>query len=240
MTKDHAHNAHGARSSAGAALLPQIRRLPLHDEVVKHLRQLILDGRLKPGSRVPERVVCEQLGVSRTPLREAFKVLATEGLIELLPNRGVVVSRLSAGDLDDMFPVLEALEALSGELACARITDEEIDEIRALHNAMRECYRRKERAKYFRINQQIHERILAAARNAVLSNVYSSLSSRIRRARFMSNITEEAWKKAAADHELILKAIEKRDGERLSRLLKAHLKHKRDGIKDALDASAGG
>src|SRR5688572_30861983 len=103
-------------------------------------------------------MLSEQFGVSRTPLREAFKVLATEGLIELLPHRGAVVTRLTGADLDHMFPVLESLEGLAGELACSRITNSEIAEIRALHIRMQDCFRKRKRAEYFRINQLIHEK----------------------------------------------------------------------------------
>ncbi len=224
-----------SESSPGESLTEhyQIQRQPLPNEVVKRLRKLILDGELEPGARVPEKMLSEQFGVSRTPLREAFKVLATEGLIELLPHRGAVVTRLTGADLDHMFPVLESLEGLAGELACSRITNSEIAEIRALHIRMQDCFRKRKRAEYFRINQLIHEKIIAAAANPVLSNVYSSLSARIRRARYMANISDEIWKQAAKDHQFILKALTDRDGERLSRLLREHLEHKREGVKRA-------
>jgi DNA-binding GntR family transcriptional regulator len=87
------------------------------------LRDMIIEGTLAPGTRLNERVLCEQLMVSRTPLREAFKVLAGEGLIELLPNRGAQVAEMSVADIEQTFEVLGALEALSGQLACERILD---------------------------------------------------------------------------------------------------------------------
>lgn len=213
--------------------LHQIQRQPLPNQVVTRLRKLILDGELKAGARVPEKMLSEQFGVSRTPLREAFKVLATEGLIELLPHRGAIVARLTSEDLDHMFPVLEAIEGLAGELACTKISDSEIAEIRSLHDRMLECFKKRRRAEYFRLNQLIHEKIIGAAANPVLSNVYSSLSVRIRRARYMANVSDKVWKQAAKDHEFILKALIDRDGKRLSRLLKEHLEHKRDGVKTA-------
>lgn len=212
----------------------QIQRQPLPNQVVKRLRKLIFDGELKAGARVPEKMLSEQFGVSRTPLREAFKILATEGLIKLLPHRGAIVARLTGEDLDHMFPVLEAIEGLAGELACRKISDSEIAEIRSLHDRMLECFNKRRRAEYFRLNQLIHEKIIVAAANPVLSNVYSGLSERIRRARFMANISDDIWKQAAKDHVSILKALLKRDGKRLSRLLKKHLEHKRAGVKAAL------
>src|SRR5258706_5597480 len=147
----------------------QIPRQPLPNEVVKRLRNLILDGEIKEGAPVSETALALQFGVSRTPLREAFKVLATEGLIQLLPHRGAIVSSLTSEDLDHMFPVLQAIEGLAGELACKRITDDEIAEIHALHDRLHSCYERGRRTEYFKVNKVLHERIISAAGNPVLS-----------------------------------------------------------------------
>lgn len=218
------------------ARLP-ITRASLHDEVVGRLRDMIVEGELAPGSRVPERALCEQLGVSRTPLREALKVLASEGLLALLPNRGAVVSRLTQADLDELFPVMGALEALAGELACARITDEEIAEIRALHYQMVLHYTRQERSPYFQLNQSIHERIMAAACNETLTRMYRSLAGRVRRARYVANMSKTRWEQAVAEHDAILDALGQRDGPRLARILKLHLQNKYETVKDSLRAA---
>ena len=168
----------------------------LHQELVAGLRDLIVEGELAPGARVPERQLCERFGVSRTPLREALKVLASEGLILLLPNRGARVAKLTAKDVEDMFQVMGALEALSGELACQRIEEAGIAEIRALHYQMLAHYARRQLSDYFRLNQQIHESIIAAAGNAVLSAQYQALSGRIRRARYLANMSRQRWDQA--------------------------------------------
>src|SRR5436190_22844531 len=111
---------------------PIIRR-PLHEEATNRLRDLIVQGHLAAGIRLNERLLTAQLGLSRTPLREAFKVLATEGLVELLPNRGAVVSQIDAARLSESLAVMGALEALAGELACRNATDAQVNEIKALH-----------------------------------------------------------------------------------------------------------
>jgi DNA-binding GntR family transcriptional regulator len=219
------------RKSAG---LSQIQRKSLPNEVAECLRQLILDGHFQPGQRIQEKTLSEQLGVSRTPLREAFKVLATEGYLELLPHRGAVIASLDADDLDHMFTVLGALEGLAGELACSHISDEGLDEIRSLHESMFKCYIKRKRAEYFRINRLIHEKIIAAAANPVLSNIYANLSGRIRRARYTPNVSDTTWAQAAKDHEMILDALIARDANRLNAILRQHLAHKRDGVKAAL------
>lgn len=211
-----------------------ISRATLHDELVGRLRDLIVEGDLAPGVKVPERQLCERFGVSRTPLREALKVLASEGLLDLSPNRGATVARLTVADLDEMFPVMGALEALAGNLACARITDEEIAEIRALHYQMILHHTRRELPQYFRLNQRIHQCIMAAANNGTLSRMYASLAGRIRRARYMANMTQERWDRAVEEHEAILEALTQRDGAHLGRILQEHLHNKGETVKESL------
>lgn len=211
-----------------------IPRVSLHDQLVARIRELILDGELPPGSRVPEKALCQRFGVSRTPLREALKVLASEGLLELLPQRGAKVSRLTLDAVEDMFPVVGALEALAGELACQRIADAEIDTIARLHEDMIAAYRRRDRPSYFALNQEIHERILDATANDTLINTYRGLAGRIRNARYMANMSEVRWRQAVEEHEAILDALRQRDGSRLAIILRDHLAHKCETVKEAL------
>jgi DNA-binding GntR family transcriptional regulator len=211
-----------------------IVRETLHDKVVVRLRNLIVEGALLAGSRIPERELCERFGISRTPLREALKVLAAEGLVELLPNRGARVACLSESDVENMFQVMGALEALSGSLACQRFTEAELAEITALHYQMLAHYMRRQLPEYFRINQAIHEAILDAARNPVLKATYLGLAGRIRRARYAANMSEERWAKAVEEHEAILAALAERDGARLSAILVEHLKNKSAVVRSAI------
>ncbi|HSR71742.1 MAG TPA: GntR family transcriptional regulator [Kiloniellales bacterium] len=209
-------------------------RASLHDRLVEGLREMIVEGELMPGERVPEKVLCERFGVSRTPLREALKVLASEELLELLPNRGATVARLTLADLDELYPVMGALEALAGELACRAITEEEFAEIRALHYQMLLHYERRELKPYFRLNQRIHERIMDAARNPSLVRIYRGLNGRIRRARYLADMSEERWAQAVQEHQEILDALAARDPHALAEILKRHLQNKCDTVKESL------
>lgn len=211
-----------------------IPRVSLHDQLVARIRELILDGELPPGSRVPEKALCQRFGVSRTPLREALKVLASEGLLELLPQRGAKVAQLTLDDIEEMFPVVGALEALAGELACQRISDEEIETIARLHENMVVAYRHRDRPTYFALNQQIHERILDATANDTLINAYRGLAGRIRNARYVANMSEPRWRQAVEEHEAILDALRRRDGPELATILRDHLAHKCETVKEAL------
>ena len=217
------------------SLVEPIRRVSLHDELAGRLRTLIFEGELAPGEKLAEQELCDRFHVSRTPLREALKVLATEGLVEIVPNRGARVAKLTAADLDEAFPVMGALEALAGELACANITEDEIEAIAGLHEAMLMHYEDGRLADYFRANEAIHGMILAAADNATLTKLHDGLAGRVRRARYRANMSPERWAAAVAEHEAILGALEMRDGKRLGDILKQHLANKLETVKAALE-----
>jgi DNA-binding GntR family transcriptional regulator len=215
-----------------------IQRRSLHLELVERIRPLIVESHLPPGAKVPEKDLCEQFEVSRTPLREALKVLAAEGLVRLEPNRGAWVTRVTVEEVREVFPILGVLEALSGELACANITDEEIEAVQVLHDAMVRSYRDRDLAAYFRINQQIHSAILVAARNATLSNACQALSARMQRARYAANMSDARWAAAVGEHEQIMEYLAARDGKRLSAVLKNHMSNKQDSVLRWLGAQA--
>jgi DNA-binding GntR family transcriptional regulator len=205
----------------------------LHEEVVGRIRAILLDGEIPPGARIPERDLCDRLQISRTPLREALKVLAAEGLVQLLPNRGSRAAKLTDKDMRDLFEVCQGLEALAGELACERISDSEIAEIAAAHAAMVQHHREDDLIKYYRCNRVIHEAIVAAAGNPVLTGLYTSVTARIRRARYVTPMTTQRWALAVQEHEAILNALQRRDGPGLSHILRAHLRHKREEVLQA-------
>ncbi|TPE53489.1 GntR family transcriptional regulator [Amaricoccus solimangrovi] len=211
---------------------PPLRRKSLHEELADNLRDLIISGELAPGTKVPEKELCAVFNVSRTPLREALKVLGADGLVVLEPNRGAWISRITVEDLEEVFPVMGALEALSGELACAHITDAEIAAVRALHDRMRAEYEARHLDGYFALNQEIHEAILRAARNNTLVNQYRMLASRVRRARYVANMTAERWEQAMAEHEEIIRCLEARDGAALAAILRDHLRNKLETVRD--------
>lgn len=224
-----------ASPAEGAAARPGVW---LHGELLTALRDYIVEGNLADGARVPERELCERFGVSRTPLREALKVLASEGLIDLLPNRGARIRPLRPQDIRELFDVMGGLEALAGRLACERIEEEKIAEIERLHYEMYGFYLRRELHGYFRCNQAIHLAIVAAARNATLAETYQGLSARLRRTRYSANLDQhrDRWGEAMREHEAMLDALRRRDGRELSDILFVHLRNK---LRAALDVTQG-
>ena len=200
-----------------------IRRTALHDTLVSHLRDMIIEGDLSPGTRLHEGQLGEQLGVSRTPLREAIKYLASEGLVELVPSRGAVVKRFSAKDVHDMLTVLQTLEELAGKLACEAASDAGIAEVRALHDEMVRRYKVGDRLQYYKLNQQIHSAIVQLAENAALADMHSVLQTRLKRIRFIGHEGPEKWAAAVAEHDEMIVALEGRDKAKLSEVLGRHL-----------------
>ncbi len=207
-----------------------IARKSLHQELVDRLQQMLINGALAPGTKVPEKDLCVQFGVSRTPMREALKVLASEGLVRLEPNRGAWVTQVTVSEVNEVFPVLGALEALSGELACQNITDAEIETVRMLHTRMVENYGERDLDGYFAINQKIHKAILDAARNDTLTTSCQALSLRMQRARYLANMSEARWRMAIDEHERILKFLSERNGKKLAQTLSEHMETKRASI----------
>jgi DNA-binding GntR family transcriptional regulator len=211
-----------------------IARLALHDQVVERLRTQLVEGEVAPGAKLNERELCAALGVSRTPLREAIKLLAAEGLVDLLPNRGAVAVKLTEADIVNTFEVLAGLEAMAGELAAQRVSADELAEIRALHFEMLAAFSRRDLSNYYRLNSRIHNAINGAARNPVLTGTYQRINARVQSLRFRSNQNEDKWQRAVTEHERMVRALGERDAAALRQVLIEHLFNKRDTVLELL------
>jgi DNA-binding GntR family transcriptional regulator len=202
---------------------PPIQRRTLHVEVLTRLRDMIIEGQLGPGTRINEGQVGAQLGVSRTPLREAIKTLASEGLVEIIPAKGAVVRTFSEEDLRQTFEALKVLEQSAGRIVCERAPSASIDGIRDLHRQMLVLYAARQRLDYFKLNQAIHTAIVAASGNAILLEMHATLQARVKRARFIGNGEPEKWAAAVAEHEQMMAALDARDAEALAETLGRHM-----------------
>ncbi|KTR02293.1 GntR family transcriptional regulator [Aureimonas ureilytica] len=224
------------RPSDGAAGsdMGRISRTSLHDTIVGRLRDMIIEGALEPGTRLHEGQLGEQLGVSRTPLREAIKYLASEGLVELIPSRGATVRRFDRKDVHDMLVVIRELEHLAGRLACEAGTDAGIAAVRRAHDAMMERYRAGDRLAYYKLNQEIHTRIVELSGNSALAHVHAGLQMRLKRVRFIAHEGAEKWAAAVAEHEEMIVALEKRDGPALAEILTRHLSRAWERVENML------
>lgn len=208
-----------------------IERHSLHRTVADQIRDMIVEGELPPGERVNEGALSEQFGISRTPLREALKVLASEGLVELRPNRGTRVSAITPEEVGELFEVVSGIERLAGELTALRMTDRDLERLKTLHDRMERHYEAGERHEYFRLNQQIHNTIVSLAGNSVLEATHASLMVRVRRARYMAIQSPDRWHESVQEHRAIMAALEARDSAKSGELILHHVRRTGDTVK---------
>ncbi|WP_419816232.1 GntR family transcriptional regulator [Glacieibacterium sp.] len=194
----------------------------LHQEAVALLRKLILSGELSPGERLREVVISQQFGMSRTPVREAFRTLAAEGLIDLLPNRSVIVSELDRTEVTDVFSVLSALEGLAGQQACLRMSEEQLAKLERKQRQLEASFAAADRPAYTRINRRIHELMVEGSGNASLILAWRLILPRAERGRTVSVLGQRRWAEALDEHRQILAALLDRDPARLATLMQLH------------------
>jgi DNA-binding GntR family transcriptional regulator len=211
----------------GAGVSPSpivpLSRPTLHGQLVDRVRTLIVEGQLAPGTRIHEGELGKALGVSRTPLREALKVLASEGLVELVQGRGAVVRKLTGKDVAEMLDVLRALETLAARLACRNATDAQIAALRRTHDEMIAFYEAGNRLDYYWRNQAIHAGLADLSGNALLATMHATIQARMKRIRFIGNEEPGGWTAAVAEHREMIAALEARDEARLAAVVARHL-----------------
>jgi len=212
----------------------EIPRRALHDEVMVRLREMLIEGRIEPGAKLNERELSMRLQVSRTPLREAIKLLGAEGLVDLIPNRGAVAVKFTETDVLQAFEMLAGLEAMSGELAALRISAAQLAEIKALHYEMLACFERREWSGYHRLNARIHAAINEAAGNPLLCKTYREINARVQSLRFRTHQDKAKWQQEVQEHKDMLAALEARNAAALRRILTEHLLHTRDTVVELL------
>lgn len=200
-----------------------LTRQSLAERVADELRDLVLLEKLPPGSTIPERETAAALGVSRTPLRESLRILASEGLVDIEPNRAPRVANPSLEELSDLLEVLGSLESLGGELACIKASDKEIEELVGLERLMSETSDTSEPLAFFQLDMQFHQQIIAASQNQPLIEAHRNFNARLWRARFISSRQRVNRPGTLDQHRAIVDALQARDGAGCSTALKAHL-----------------
>jgi DNA-binding GntR family transcriptional regulator len=223
-------------SIVSASTVSPIPRTRLHDAVLKSLRDMILRGDLAPGTRVPERALCEQLQISRTPLREALKVLASSGLVDLQPNRGAWIAPLRAAEVEETFEVLSLLERRAGEMAVPHLDDRAIAGLRRLQETLVGHLRAGGGERLLHVDLAIHRTIVEAAGNRTLSGIHEELAIKVERARYLVTTSLERIRQSTEEHEAILAAVVARDPQRVADALYTHCLNTRDAVVAAVRA----
>src|SRR3982075_433375 len=198
------------------------RRTPrpsLYEEIADIIRDRIVEGDLPADGFIDEPSLALELGVSRTPVREALKVLAFEGLVDIFPNQGSYVSKLTAEDAQELIELLAQLEGFAGELACQRYSNEELKALTGMHEDMVLAFGRGNKPAYFKMNQRIHDNIVPASANKHLIEAHRRCTRRLRRIRYLSNLQHTAWEQSVLDHEAMLKFLTARDAATTGRVM---------------------
>lgn len=212
----------------------RVPRAGLHEQAATRLRLLIVRGDLAPGQQLLEADLSDALGVSRTPLREALKQLASEGLVELRLNRSAIVAPLRREELTELFEALSGIERCAAELAATRMEPRDVEQLEALQASIERHHGRGEMRHYFEINQQIHRTIVGFARNGVLKAMHEVLLPRAERARFLGLSVLGRWDESVRDHHEILEALKAGDASRAGQLLGHHVRRTGEVVASAL------
>lgn len=202
----------------------------LASQIADQLRRSILLGKLAPGSSIKERDNAAELGVSRTPMREAIRILALEGLVELRPARSPIVAMPTVKQITDDVEVLIAVEQLSGELACIRATDEDIDGLQQILNTMNDDFETLDPLDMFEIDMSFHRSIAKAAHNDALADVHRTFLARLWRARYLAAKRMRNRDRVVAHHLEIVSALRARDADRTRTAILTHLGNLRADI----------
>lgn len=205
----------------------------LAEQIAYQLRRDILRGRLPPGAQIKERDNAAELGVSRTPMREAIRILAKEGLLELRPARSPVVANPTLKEVEDAITVLVALEELSGRLAVQHASDAEIAEIREINRRMIAGFDSMDMIDRFEIDMEFHVAIAQASHNEALAHTHSSYLARMWRARFLSARTRHNRQRVLDQHSSVLAGLESRDADGTALAIRVHLENL---LRDILDS----
>ncbi|MFZ4808382.1 MAG: GntR family transcriptional regulator [Hyphomicrobiaceae bacterium] len=228
------------RHDASEFASPSAGAQTLYDHTAGRLRDLIVEGELAEGSRLVEAHLCRRFHVSRTPLREAFKVLAEEGLIELQPNRGATVARMTAREVRELFVVIAELESLAAATVCKNWRPEDFARLEAMHAEMLRCRATDNRHDYFSINDRIHRVIVALADNRVLALVHARLIARARRARYRALLTIGRWDQSISEHEALMGALRARKAAQAKRIWREHVRVTGELVAEQLARDAAG
>lgn len=212
-----------------------ITRAALHTQVADALRDQIVKGELPPGSKLNELELCTSMGISRTPLREAIKILEAESLIEIRPHKGAAVAEISPRAIEEVFQVLAPLERLGIELAMARMNDADFDVIRDMHDRMIACYTADDREGCFLNDVAFHNRIIGYSGNEVLQQTHVGLTNRSQRGRFLApRFSRHKLDEAMSAHKELIAAIMDRDIPASSRIMYDHVCRTGEFVLDSI------
>ncbi len=203
----------------------KFKKATYHVQIADMLRNMIMTGKLVEGDKVNENDLCETLGISKTPLREALRVLSGEGLIRLVANRGAFVTKPTFEEIAEMFDVMSLLEGFCARAACKKMTPKDFVRLEKLHAKLEESFQRHDQEDYIRINDQYHSLVQQIAGNRTLNQIVKSLRKKILLYRFQSLNLPARFEHSIREHRELLDAFRQRNHLRAEALMREHLQN---------------
>ncbi len=211
------------------------KHLTLREKILESIRDAIISGAMTPGSRVSEPELAERFGISRTPIREAFRQLESEGYLKVIPRKGAVVSAYTPKDIEEFYAIKSILEGYAARLACSRLTEKEIDRLLAINNRLAELNILSDVKQFFKVHSDFHDLFIKAADNDKLREMINLLVTRFQRLRLMSISRPGRMAVSVEEHEKIIAAFRERNCEAAELLVRKNAEY---GGKVLLDESA--
>jgi DNA-binding GntR family transcriptional regulator len=208
-----------------------IQKKTLHEEIANNLREMIMSGELREGDKIKENELCDMMGISKTPLREALRVLSAEGLIRLIPNRGSYVTTPTFEEIKEMFDVMVALEGVCARTAVEKMSDQDFIKLENLHQKLEKNFERKDQKEYIRQNNLYHAFVQELAGNKTLNQIVNGLRQKILLYRFQSLNLPGRFEQSIEEHRILLTAFRNRNPKKAENLMKSHLKKQCDAME---------
>jgi DNA-binding GntR family transcriptional regulator len=201
------------------------KHLTLREKILEHIRDAIISGSLKAGSKVSEPELAERYGISRTPIREAFRQLESEGYLTVIPRRGAVVSEFSQKDVEEFYAIKSILEGYAARQACQKLTDKELDKLQANNDRLSELAELNDFKTFFKVHNDFHEMFIKAADNEKLRELITSVVTRFQRLRFTSLSLPGRMRIVVQEHGKIIEAFRRRDAETAEMLVRKNAEY---------------
>ena len=215
----------------------KFKKATYHVQTADMLRNMIMTGKLKEGDKVNEGQLCETMGISKTPMREALRVLSVEGLIRLVPNRGAFVTKPEFEEIAEMFDVMSLLEGFCARRACEKMTSRDFAHLEKLHAKLEENFKQHNQVEYIRINNLYHSFVQEIAGNRTLNQIVDGLRKKILLYRFQSLNLPDRFVSSILEHRNLLEAFRQRDYLKAETLMREHLQNQTMALEKLVEQS---
>jgi len=212
----------------------------LREKILETIRDAILKGKMKPGERVSEPDLAERFGISRTPIREAFRQLESEGYLKVIPRKGAVVASLSERDVEEFYAIKIILEGFAARMAAEKLTDKEIERLESINERLQQIANEGNVKNFFRVHNEFHEVFIKAAGNDKLQEMINQLVMKFKRLRLASLSQPGRMETSVEDHRNMIQAFKKHDGDRADSLVRHSATIGADVLIQSLDQEDGG